>query len=74
MKTPVLHVPEPANEAAVLAALTELLNKNMIELDSELPLGWPGQALSHKAYDDKLAQAIAAPRMSAEEARKRLGL
>jgi len=74
MKTIVLRVPEPANEAAVLAALMELLNQKMIELDSELPLSWPGQALSTEAYEGKLAQALAAPRMSAEEAEKRLGL
>ncbi len=74
MKTLILHVPEPENEAAVFAALTELLDKKMIRLDDDLPLGWPGQALSSEAYNSKLAQAIAAPRISAEEAMERLGL
>ena len=74
MRTMIVHVPEPANEAAVLATLAELLAKKMIEIDSDLPLGWPGPSLSAEAYAGKLAQALAAPRMSAEEARQRLGL
>lgn len=74
MKTIVLHVPEPANEAAVLAALAELLDKKMIELDPDLPLAWPGPPLSATAYTAKLTQALASPRMSFEEAKQRLGL
>lgn len=74
MKIMIVRVPEASNEAAVLVALTELLAKKMIELDTDLPLGWPGQPLSADAYAGKLAQALAAPRLSVEEARQRLGL
>lgn len=74
MKTIVLHVPDEADEVAVLATLTELLDKKLIELDTDLPLSWPGPPLAADAYADKLGQALAAPRMSAEDAKKRLGL
>ena len=74
MKTIVLHVPDEADEAAVLATLAELLAKKMIQLDTDLPLSWPGQPLAADAYAANLRQALAAPRMSAEDAKKRLGL
>ena len=74
MKTLILHVPEPANEAVVLAALSELLDKNLIELDTDLPVSWPGPPLSTEELHRQLAQALASPRMSAEEAMQRLGL
>lgn len=70
----VLRVPKPANEAVVLAALAELLGRNMIELEADLPLGWPGQPLSTADLADRLTQALSSPRLSAEEARQRLGL
>lgn len=74
MRTIVLHVPDEADEAAVLAALAALLDKKLIELDTDLPLSWPGPPLAATAYADKLGQALTAPRMSAEDAKKRLGL
>lgn len=74
MKTLILHIAEPAHEAAVLAALMELLDKKMVTLDSDLPLGWPGAPLTASAYEARLTAALAAPRLSAEEAMQRLGL
>jgi hypothetical protein len=74
MKTIVLHVPDEADEATVMAALAELLDKKLIEMDTELPMSWPGPPLTAEAYADKLGQALAAPRLSVEDARKRLGL
>ena len=74
MKTLILHIAEPAHEAAVLAALTELLDKKMVALDAELPLGWPGAPLTAEAYENRLLAALAAPRLSAEAAMQRLGL
>ena len=74
MKTLILHVPEPANEAVVLATLSELLDRKLIELDSDLPVSWPGPPLSTEEHHRRIAQALASPRMSAEEAMKRLGL
>ena len=74
MKTLILHVPEPTNEAAVLAALAVLVDKKLIELDSDLPLGWPGQPLSNAELHAQIEASLSSPRMSAEEAIKRLGL
>ena len=74
MKTLILHIPEPAHETAVLAALADLLASKMIALDGDLPLGWPGAPLSPEAYETRLRAALAAPRVSAEEALQRLGL
>ena len=72
MKTLILHIAEPAHEAAVLAALVELLDKKMVALDTELPLGLPGVSLTAEAYENRLLTALAAPRVSAEEATQRL--
>ena len=74
MKTLILHVPEPTNEAAVLKALALLVDKKLIELENDLPLGWPGQPLSTAELNAQIEAALASPRMSAEEAKKRLGL
>ena len=74
MKTLILHIAEPAHEAAVLAALTDLLDKKMIALDTGPPLGWPGAPLDARAYAARLTAALAAPRVSAEAALQRLGI
>jgi hypothetical protein len=74
MKTLILHVPEPTNEAAVMTALAVLVDQKLIELDNDLPLGWPGQPLSTAELHDQIKASLASPRMSAEEAKKWLGL
>jgi len=57
-----------------MATLAELLDKKLIELDTELPMSWPGPPLTADAFADKLGKALAAPRLSVEDAKKRLGL
>ena len=52
----------------------QAIDSKMIALDGDLPLGWPGAPLSSEAYETRLRAALAAPRVSAEEALQRLGL
>ena len=73
MKTIVLHVPDEADEAAVLAALRELQQKTPFYLESDFDT-LPGPAASPAEWTERLRQAEASGDVSYEEARARFNL
>lgn len=73
MKTIVLHVPDEANEAQVLAALRELQQKTPFYLASDVE-ALPGPATTPAEWTERLRQAEASEDISYEDARIRLGI
>ena len=72
MKTYILQVSDDTTDPAVHAALAELLKQQLITLSSA-PSSLFGP-LSEKEFAEELRQALDSPVLSAEQARRYLGL
>ena len=72
MKTYILQVPDAATEAAVEAALAELLQQRRIVLESDTDALF--SPLSEEEFAAELRRALASPKLSLDEARAYLKL
>ncbi len=73
MKTIILHVPDEADEAQVLAALRALQQQTPFYLESDLA-HLPGPSATPSAWQQRLQAAQASADVSYEDARTLLGL
>ena len=73
MKTIVLHVPDEADEASVLAALRELQQKTPFYLEADLDALF-GPALTPAEWEQRLLASEASGTVSWEEAKARFNL
>ena len=73
MKTIILHVPDEADEAQILAELRALQQKTPFYLESDFE-ALPGPAATPAEWEQRLREADASGFVTFEEAKARFGL